>query len=155
MVNEAPISVRISRPCTAFEGHRLLSSGALAKVALLVKAANAHDPASSILVFDDATGRVIDLDVRGTDADVIKRLSKPDRACAGRYRAPSPPEPERVARGLVTGKTLEEIATEQSVSRNTVRTHLRGVMEKTGCNRQAEVVALLGGLTPLNPPKGE
>ncbi|WP_246720575.1 helix-turn-helix transcriptional regulator [Methylocystis sp. H4A] len=61
----------------------------------------------------------------------------------------------RVARGLVTGKTLEEIATEQSVSRNTVRTHLRGVMEKTGCNRQAEVVALLGGLVPLNPPKGE
>ena len=55
-----------------------------------------------------------------------------------------------VARGLVAGKTLEEIAAEQFVSRNTVRTHLRGVMEKTGCNRQAEVVALLGGLAALS-----
>lgn len=40
------------------------------------------------------------------------------------------PAEARVARGLVAGNTLEEIATEQSVSRNTVRTHLRGVMEK-------------------------
>lgn len=61
------------------------------------------------------------------------------------------PAEARVARGLVAGKTLEEIANDQSVSRNTVRTHLRGVMEKTGCNRQAEVVALLGGLSPLGP----
>jgi len=65
------------------------------------------------------------------------------------------PAEARVARGLAGGKTLEEIATEQSVSRNTVRTHLRGVMEKTGCNRQAEVVALLGGLAPLNGSRGE
>lgn len=63
------------------------------------------------------------------------------------------PAEARVARGLVVGKTLEEIAADQSVSRNTVRTHLRGVMEKTGCNRQAEVVALLGGLTPLASSK--
>jgi len=27
-----------------------------------------------------------------------------------------------------------------------VRTHLRGVLEKTGCRRQAEAVALLGGV---------
>ena len=67
----------------------------------------------------------------------------------------STPAEARVARGLVAGKTLEEIANDQSVSRNTVRTHLRGVMEKTGCNRQAEVVALLGGLTPLSPPASE
>ncbi|MBM3578797.1 MAG: helix-turn-helix transcriptional regulator [Alphaproteobacteria bacterium] len=65
------------------------------------------------------------------------------------------PAEARVARGLVAGKTLEEIATDQSVSRNTVRTHLRGVMEKTGSNRQAEVVALLGGLAPLTSSKGE
>jgi len=27
-----------------------------------------------------------------------------------------------------------------------VRTHVRGVLQKTGCRRQAEVVALLGGI---------
>jgi len=59
------------------------------------------------------------------------------------------PAEARVARSLVTGKTLDDIAVEGAVSRNTVRTHLRGVMEKTGCNRQAEVVALLGGLAPI------
>jgi DNA-binding CsgD family transcriptional regulator len=65
------------------------------------------------------------------------------------------PAEARVARGLVAGKTLEDIAAEQSVSRNTVRTHLRGVMEKTGCNRQAEVVALLSGLAALGGPRDE
>ena len=52
----------------------------------------------------------------------------------------------RVARGLVTGETLEDIASTGNVSRNTVRTQLRGVLDKTGCRRQAEVVALLGGI---------
>ena len=59
------------------------------------------------------------------------------------------PAEARVARSLVIGKTLEEIATDNAISRNTVRTHLRGVMETTGCNRQAEVVALLGGVAPI------
>lgn len=59
------------------------------------------------------------------------------------------PAEARVARSLVIGKTVEEIAADGAVSRNTVRTHLRGVMAKTGCNRQAEVVALLGGLSAI------
>ena len=62
-----------ARPCTAFVGSRLLSSGALIDVALAVKAA-AHETADPILVFDDATGRVIDLDLRGTRADIAARL---------------------------------------------------------------------------------
>jgi DNA-binding CsgD family transcriptional regulator len=56
------------------------------------------------------------------------------------------PAEARVARSLVRGDTVEDIATTGKVSRNTVRTQLRGVLEKTGCRRQAEVVALLGGL---------
>jgi DNA-binding CsgD family transcriptional regulator len=43
------------------------------------------------------------------------------------------------------------IAAQGGVSRNTVRTQLRGVLEKTGCSRQAEVVALLSGIAI---PKG-
>jgi DNA-binding CsgD family transcriptional regulator len=34
------------------------------------------------------------------------------------------------------------------VSLNTVRTYVRGVLEKTGCTRQAEVIALLSGILP-------
>ncbi len=56
------------------------------------------------------------------------------------------PAEARVARGLAAGETLDQIATIGSVSRNTVRTQVRGVLEKTGCRRQAEVVALLSGI---------
>ncbi len=56
------------------------------------------------------------------------------------------PAEARVARGLAAGDTLDQIASIGSVSRNTVRTQVRGVLEKTGCRRQAEVVALLSGI---------
>lgn len=52
----------------------------------------------------------------------------------------------RVARGLATGQSLEEIATEGDVAITTVRSQLRRVLEKTGCTRQAEVAALLAGV---------
>lgn len=86
----------LSKPCTAFEGHRLLSSGPLVEVALAVKTASEQDTASTFLVFDDATGRVIDLDLRGSKADIIERLSQPPQRFAGRYasRPSSPPPPE-------------------------------------------------------------
>lgn len=71
------MSEALSRPCTAFEGSRLLSSGPLVDVALAVKAAMAWEAADPILTFDDATGRVIDLDLRGSKAEIIARLSQP------------------------------------------------------------------------------
>jgi DNA-binding CsgD family transcriptional regulator len=56
------------------------------------------------------------------------------------------PAESRVARSLAEGKTVEDIAAGRGVSLNTVRTQVRGVLEKTGCNRQVEVVALLTGI---------
>jgi len=53
----------------------------------------------------------------------------------------------RVARSLAAGETVESIAAESRVSPNTVRTHLRHVLEKTGCRRQADLVAVLGGIS--------
>ena len=52
----------------------------------------------------------------------------------------------RVARSLAAGETVETIAGKSNVSQNTIRTQVRGVLEKTGCTRQAEVVALLAGI---------
>ena len=57
------------------------------------------------------------------------------------------PAEARVARSLSAGETLDDIAETGGVSRNTVRTQLRGVMEKTGCTRQAELVSLLANLS--------
>jgi DNA-binding CsgD family transcriptional regulator len=56
------------------------------------------------------------------------------------------PAEARVARSLASGKTVQDIASDGGVSLNTVRTHVRGVLEKTGCDRQVEVVALLTGI---------
>lgn len=56
------------------------------------------------------------------------------------------PSEARVARGLAGGATLDEIATAGDVSRNTVRTQVQRVLEKTGCTRQSEVTALLTGI---------
>jgi uncharacterized protein len=67
---------RLSKPCTAFEGSRLLAAGPLIEVALAVKNASDRGGAAPILVFDDTTGRAIDFDLRGTKADVVARLSK-------------------------------------------------------------------------------
>jgi hypothetical protein len=60
---------------SAFAGERLLASGPLAEVAIAVKMAAAL--AAPILIFDDATGRAIDLDLRGSHRDIIARLPQP------------------------------------------------------------------------------
>jgi DNA-binding CsgD family transcriptional regulator len=57
------------------------------------------------------------------------------------------PAEARVAHGLASGKTVEDIATDRGTSANTIRTHVRGVLEKTGCNRQADIVALLTAIS--------
>lgn len=57
------------------------------------------------------------------------------------------PSEARVARGLAAGESLDDIAGNGGVSRNTVRSQLQQVMEKMGCSRQAEVTAMLSNLT--------
>lgn len=75
------MSEHLSKPCTAFEGHGLLLSGSLVEVALAVKAALERGALDPLLVFDDATGRVMDLDLRGSKAAIISRLTQrpPDK----------------------------------------------------------------------------
>jgi DNA-binding CsgD family transcriptional regulator len=58
------------------------------------------------------------------------------------------PAEARVARSLASGKTVDEIATDGGISPNTIRTQVRGVLEKTGCNRQVDIVALLTAISP-------
>jgi hypothetical protein len=77
------------KPCTAFDGARRIAAGALAEVALAARGALDRSPEASILVFDDETGAVIDLDLRGSADEIVARLRNP---------APLQPEPLR-ARG--------------------------------------------------------
>ena len=59
------------------------------------------------------------------------------------------PAEARVARSLAAGLSIEEISTQSATSRETVRTQLKGVMAKTSTSRQAELVRLLAGASPL------
>jgi len=65
------------RPSIAFHDTSSIASGSLATVALAVKATLAADPTAAILVFDDATGKVVDLDLRGSDAEIAARYAPP------------------------------------------------------------------------------
>lgn len=63
--------------CTAFSGPHRIASGELRHVALLTKQAAERAPDAPILVFDDRNGQQIELDLRGTVADLMKRLDAP------------------------------------------------------------------------------
>jgi hypothetical protein len=58
---------------TAFNGGLRLAGGPPAQVALAVKAVEA-DSQGTILVFDDQTGAVVDLDLRGSVAEITARF---------------------------------------------------------------------------------
>jgi hypothetical protein len=67
-----------SRPhFTAFVGPTRLAAGPLAEVAITVMQASRRPATPPIIIFSDATGQPIDLDLRGTERDVIARLPQP------------------------------------------------------------------------------
>jgi uncharacterized protein len=60
---------------TAFAKTERIAAGLPATVARIVKRQLEQDPCAPILVFDRETGRVVDLDLRGTEDDVADRYS--------------------------------------------------------------------------------
>ena len=82
------------RRVTCFAGHRWLLAGSLAEVAVAVKHATAIGAELPVLIFDDSTGRVVDVDVRGGDDEVRGRYASPDVATI----PPVPGEPESAPR---------------------------------------------------------
>ena len=93
-----------SRQFTAFMGHQRLASGPLAEVALAVLKASQKVAAEPIVIFDDAIGRPIDLDLRGTERDVVARLPLPAASSvppADHVAAPEPRGRGRPRLGVV------------------------------------------------------
>lgn len=64
---------------TTFNGHKRIASGSLKVNALAVKHALATDVPSPLLTFCDQTGQVVDIDIRGSDAEMFARL--PPEGC--------------------------------------------------------------------------
>jgi hypothetical protein len=61
--------------CTAFAGSRRISSGTLADVAVAAKGVIDGGEDEPVLIFNNATSHVVDVDYRGSDADVIVRIT--------------------------------------------------------------------------------
>jgi uncharacterized protein len=70
----------VRRPCTAFDGTRWIASGPLRQVALKAKSLVDRHPSSSVLIFDDNTSDVIDVDYRGSAREVARRLEEKSAA---------------------------------------------------------------------------
>jgi hypothetical protein len=66
---------------TSFDGHRRLVSGSLLTVALRVRRERDKGAVGPVLIFDDRTGRSIDLDMRGTEAQLRARFAASELAC--------------------------------------------------------------------------
>jgi hypothetical protein len=62
------------RTLTAFAGDRLIATGPAAATLLQAKAKLRRSPNAQVLVFDDASGRQVDFDWRGTDQEFLDRL---------------------------------------------------------------------------------
>ncbi len=61
--------------CTAFAGTRRIASGELRHVALKAQqASNAGE--HPVLVFDDRSSQLVEVDLRGSSADLLKRLAE-------------------------------------------------------------------------------
>ncbi len=76
----------------AFEGNKRIAAGPLPKVAVKVKKVREARPEARILVFHAASSEQIDLDLRGTEAEMLSRLPVIDNESQASADA-APPEP--------------------------------------------------------------
>ncbi len=64
--------------CIAFNGDQVIASGSVHDVAKQTKLQLDKEPNAAILIFEETTSRLVEIDFRGTLDDVLKRLPKPE-----------------------------------------------------------------------------
>jgi len=79
------MNTELNQTFAAFEGHRRLAGGSLRVVTRAVKAAMDQGTKQPILVYEDGTGRLTDIDLREIDKE-IAALSQDADASRGRGR---------------------------------------------------------------------
>ena len=78
------------KSCTAFAGAKRIASGELHEVALKAKAVLDRNKRAQVLIFDDVTSELIEVDFRGTPAHVLQRLAMIDPVSARNSGSTSP-----------------------------------------------------------------
>lgn len=80
--------------CIAFQGSAQLAAGPLLAVVDAVKVASERDPQQTILIFDDLTGHPLEVDLRGSRADAVRRIGESLPALAITESSPTAEEVE-------------------------------------------------------------
>ena len=70
----------------AFAGGTRIASGTLAAAALAARRALDRGDGAAVLVFSGETGKVVDLDLRGAEQDIVARLEPPSEGAPRRGR---------------------------------------------------------------------
>lgn len=81
------MDIRPDTQCTAFEGFRRIASGNLIDVAVAARSVLDRGTDLPVLIFDDVTSELVEVDLRGKPAEVRRRLEASLSATA----APEPP----------------------------------------------------------------
>ncbi|HUV70851.1 MAG TPA: DUF2239 family protein [Terracidiphilus sp.] len=68
--------------CTAFAGKRLIASGGLLQVALKAQEVVERDKFAQVLIFDDVTSNLVEVDLRGRPEDLSRRIDEMESAGA-------------------------------------------------------------------------
>ena len=80
--------------CTAFAGSRMIASGELRDVAMKAKQARDADAGVPVRIFEDRSGRPIELPLDGSDAELLRVLAGARPAAQTHpcllYTSPSP-----------------------------------------------------------------
>jgi hypothetical protein len=71
---------------TAFDGSKRIASGSLSTVAVAVQIRSSASLVGPLLIFDNGTGRCIDVDLQGSASELASRLSPPAVEARGRGR---------------------------------------------------------------------
>lgn len=97
MISSHPLSTRV----TAFAGDRLVAAGPLRSVALTAWQARHAAPDTPVLIFDDVEQRQVEVDLRGSMAELVQRLAAApdDAAGAPTQVVAAKPEPPAAPRG--------------------------------------------------------
>lgn len=76
--------------CIAFEGTRRIAAGELRQIVLTVKRAAAAGSPLPIVIFDERSSNTVEVDLRGSDDEVLRRLDA-DAASSGSTAAAADP----------------------------------------------------------------
>lgn len=81
-------------PAVAFRGEALVASGRLAEVVVAVKALLERESDAQVLILDGVTSRPIEVDLRGSVEEVVRRLLDASEEPVAQAEAESVREPE-------------------------------------------------------------